>query len=341
MLTIPKTMRAVGFHEPLPIDDPCYLLDLVVDVPTASGRELLIQVKANAVNPIDYKKRREPVHFTSPEDRTEPRVLGFDASGVVVASIFAGPIFGLGSNAEYQAVDERVVGHKPSSLSFGEASGLPLTVLTAYETIFHQLDIPKKDPSVNKPASQSVLVLNGAGGVGSIAIQLLKEMTDLTVIATASRHQSSAWLTELGADYVVNHAEDIPKQLAAIGHPHVDYILAYTELAPHFDAIAEVIKPRGKICAISPNDDNIPIQKLFLKSAGFYWLALGTRSIFNTGDLDEHHRILDEVSALVDAKRIRSIVGKDLGIMNAENLKKAHAPLEGGHVIGKLVLTGF
>ncbi|CAK4168251.1 unnamed protein product [Aphanomyces euteiches] len=331
-------MRAVGFHEPLPIDDPCSLLDLVVDVPTASGRELLIQVKANAVNPIDYKKRREPVHFTSPEDRTGPRVLGFDASGVVVAVgpdatlfkvgdevYFAGPIVGLGSNAEYQAVDERVVGHKPSSLSFGEASGLPLT----------------KDPSVNKPASQSVLVLNGAGGVGSIAIQLLKEMTDLTVIATASRPQSSAWLTELGADYVVNHAEDIPKQLAAIGHPHVDYILAYTELVPHFDAIAEVIKPRGKICAISPNDDNIPIQKLFLKSAGFYWLALGTRSIFNTGDLDEHHRILDEVSALVDAKRIRSIVGKDLGIMNAENLKMAHAALEGGHVIGKLVLTGF
>ncbi|CAK4096306.1 unnamed protein product [Aphanomyces euteiches] len=312
-------MRAVGFHEPLPIDDPCSLLDLVVDVPTASGRELLIQVKANAVNPIDYKKRREPVHFTSPEDRTGPRVLGFDASGVVVAVgpdatlfkvgdevYFAGPIVGLGSNAEYQAVDERV-----------------------------------KDPSVNKPASQSVLVLNGAGGVGSIAIQLLKEMTDLTVIATASRPQSSAWLTELGADYVVNHAEDIPKQLAAIGHPHVDYILAYTELVPHFDAIAEVIKPRGKICAISPNDDNIPIQKLFLKSAGFYWLALGTRSIFNTGDLDEHHRILDEVSALVDAKRIRSIVGKDLGIMNAENLKMAHAALEGGHVIGKLVLTGF
>ncbi|CAK4138691.1 unnamed protein product [Aphanomyces euteiches] len=214
-------MRAVGFHEPLPIDNPSSLLDLVVDVPTIFGREILVEIKTIAVNPFEYKLRLHPGKFTA------PKILGFDAASVVAAlgpgvSLFKvgdevyymGGATGHGSNAEYQAVDERLVALKPTSLSFPEAAGF------AYDSIFNRLGVSKNDPAVNKPATKkSVLILNGAGGVGSIAIQLLKELTDATVVATASRPQSSVWVAQLGADYVVNHGEDIPQQLAAIGIP--------------------------------------------------------------------------------------------------------------------------
>ncbi|CAK4833399.1 unnamed protein product, partial [Aphanomyces euteiches] len=160
------------------------------------------------------------------------------------------------SNAEYQAVDERIVGRKPTSLSFTDAAALPLTSITAYEAIFDRLGIARKDSSANNPVKKSVLILNGAGGVGSMAIQLLKALTDLTVIASASRPQSTAWVTELGADHVVNHAQDIPTQLKALGIPQVDYILAFTDLPQHFDAIVDVVKPQGKISAITPTTDN-------------------------------------------------------------------------------------
>ncbi|CAK4689547.1 unnamed protein product [Aphanomyces euteiches] len=317
-------MRAVGFNEPLPIDHPSSLLDVVVDVPTISGREILVQIKANAVNPVDFKLRLKPVNFTSP-----PKILGLDASGVVAV----GPdvtlfrrISGHGANAEYQAIDERFAALKPSSLSFGDAAALPLTTMTAYDSIFIRLGVSKKDLVANK----SVLILNGSGGVGSIAIQLLKELTE-----------SSAWVTQLGADHVVNHAEDIPKQLAAAGIPQVDYILVFTELPPYFDAIVQVIKPQGKICAITPIKDNLPFQNLFFKSVTFVWETLATRHMLDTDDLIVHHHVLTEVRDLVDAKRLRSIVGENLGVINAANLKKAHAALEGRRVVGKLVLTGF
>ncbi|CAK4631639.1 unnamed protein product [Aphanomyces euteiches] len=307
----PKTMRAVGFNEPLPIDHPSSLLDVVVDVPTISGREILVQIKANAVNPVDFKLRLKPVNFTSP-----PKILVFYTCGVS----------GHGANAEYQAIDERFAALKPSSLSFGDAAALPLTTMTAYDSIFIRLGVSKKDLVANK----SVLILNGSGGVGSIAIQLLKELTE-----------SSAWVTQLGADHVVNHAEDIPKQLAAAGIPQVDYILVFTELPPYFDAIVQVIKPQGKICAITPIKDNLPFQNLFFKSVTFVWETLATRHMLDTDDLIVHHHVLTEVRDLVDAKRLRSIVGENLGVINAANLKKAHAALEGRRVVGKLVLTGF
>ncbi|CAK4107049.1 unnamed protein product [Aphanomyces euteiches] len=348
MANIPKTMRAVGLNEHLPIDNPSSLLDLVIDVPTISGREILVQIKANGVNPADYKLRREPGEFTA------PKVLGFDAAGVVAAVgpdvtlfkvgdevYYVGPFTGLGANAEYQAVDERLVALKPSSLTFAEAAALPVTTLTAYDSIFYRLGVSKADPRVTSPTKKAVLILNGSGGVGSIAIQLLKELTDVTVIASASRPQSSAWVTELGADHVVNHAEDIPKQLAAIGIPQVDYILVFTDLPPHFTTIAEVIKPQGKICAITPITEDLPFQNLFFKSITFVWETLATRMILDVDDRIVHHRVLTEVRELVDAKRLRSIVGEDFGVINAANLKKAHAALEGGHVVGKIVLSGF
>ncbi|KAH9133499.1 hypothetical protein AeRB84_020438 [Aphanomyces euteiches] len=223
---------------------------------------------------------------------------------------------GQGSNAEYQAVDERIVGRKPTSLSFTDAAALPLTSITAYEAIFDRLGIARKDSSANNPVKKSVLILNGAGGVGSMAIQLLKALTDLTVIASASRPQSTAWVTELGADHVVNHAQDIPTQLKALGIPQVDYILAFTDLPQHFDAIVDV-------------------------SVTFVWENMGTRPIFTTDDIAEHHRLLNHVSDLVDAKRIRTTLGENLGTINAANLRKAHAALEAGRVVGKLVLSGF
>ncbi|CAK4852459.1 unnamed protein product [Aphanomyces euteiches] len=314
MSNIPNTMRAVGSHEPLPIDNPSSLVDLVLDVPTISGRELLVQIKAVAVNPADLA------------------AVGPDAT-----------LFKAGDqwNAEYQAVDERLVALKPSSLSFGEAAGLPATTLTAYDSIFNRLEVSKKDPSVDQLDAKSALIINGAGGVGSMVIQLLKELTDVTVIATASRPKSSAWVTDLGADHAVNHNEDIPEQLQAIGIPQVDYILVFTDLPQYFDAIVEVIKPYGKICAINPFTENLPFQDLFMKSVTFVWECMATRFAYATEDLMVHHRILSDVGALVDSKRVRSIVGEDVGVINAANLKKAHAMVEAGHVVGKLVLTGF
>ncbi|CAK4625061.1 hypothetical protein LEN26_013006 [Aphanomyces euteiches] len=251
---------------------------------------------------------------------------------------YAGSLARKGSYAEYQAVDERIVGHKPKSLSFADAASLPLTALTVYEALFHHLAIPQKTPTTTK---KSVLILNGAGGVGSIAIQLLKTLTDVTIIATASRPQSTAWGKELGADHVVNHAGDIPTQLKDIGIPQVDYILNNTYIEPYFDAIVEVTKPLGKISSIIPPLENLPLQYLFYKSVIINWECMFTRSLYTTDDIVEQHRLLNHVSELVDAKKIRSTATDSLGKINAENLKKGHAAIETGRSVGKMVLAGF
>ncbi|CAK4645258.1 unnamed protein product [Aphanomyces euteiches] len=335
------------------------LVDIIADVPTVSGHELLVQVKAIGVNPADFKIRLmrlavEEAQRLYTGDHKTPKILGYDAAGVVVAvgpdvSLFkvgdevfyAGGMIGQGSNAEYQAVDERIVGRKPASLSFTDAAALPMSSVTAYEAIFDRLGIARKNSSVNNPVKKSVLILNGAGGVGSMAIQLLKALTDLTVIASASRPESTAWVTELGADHVVNHAQDIPKQLAAIGMPQVDFILAFTELPQYFDTLVEAIKPQGKIGSTNPFMENLPFQKLFAKSVTFAYVSMGTRPMFATDDIVEQHRLLNHVSELVDAKRIRTTVRENLGTINAATLRKAHATLEAGRVVGKLVLSGY
>ncbi|CAK4502163.1 unnamed protein product [Aphanomyces euteiches] len=303
--TVPSKMRAVGLHAHLPIEDPSSLLDLAVDVPTVSGYDILVHVKAISVNPIDFKQRRPAFDKPAPQG---PKILGYDAAGVVVAVgsdvtlfkvgdevYYAGSLTRQGTNAEYHAVDERIVGRKPKSLSFSDAAALPLTSITAWEAIFHRLEIPQ---NANGP-KKSVLIFNGAGGV------------------------------------------DIPAQLKSIGIPQVDYILAFTDLPPHFDAIVEVIKPQGKICAIATSPETVPIQKLFSKSVTFVWELMFTRPIFVTEDIVEQHNLLNQVSDLVDAKSLRTTVGEELGTINAANLKKAHAALESGRVVGKLVLTGF
>ncbi|CAK4768386.1 unnamed protein product, partial [Aphanomyces euteiches] len=207
-----------------------------------------------------------------------------------------------------------------------------------YMALFHHLAIPQKTPTTTK---KSVLILNGAGGVGSIAIQLLKTLTDVTIIATASRPQSTAWGKELGADDVVNHAGDIPTQLKDIGIPQVDYILNNTYIEPYFDAIVEVTKPLGKISSIIPPLENLPLQNLFHKSVIINWECMFTRSLYTTDNIVEQHRLLNHVSELVDAKKIRSTATDSLGKINAENLKKGHAAIETGRSVGKMVLAGF
>ncbi|CAK5188605.1 unnamed protein product [Aphanomyces euteiches] len=343
MPAIPATMRAVGFNEHLPIEDPSSLVDLTVAVPSVSGHDILVQVQSVSVNPLDAKLRSSRGFFQAVVAQNTRKILGYDASRVVVAVGSDVSLFKVGdevyyAGSWYHAVDERLVGRKPKSLSFTDAAALPLTVLTAYESLFHRLQIPDKSPT---ESNKAVLILNGAGGVGSVTIQLLKELTDLTMIASASRPQSSAWVQELGTDHVVNHAGDIPSQLAAIGIPQVDYILVFTELAPHFDAIEQVIKPQGKICTILPLTESLPLHKLFFKSVAIVWELMFTRAIYTTDDIAEQHHVLNRVSDLVDAKRIRTTVSGCLGTINAANLKKVLAILEHHHTVGKVVLTGF
>ncbi|CAK4625756.1 unnamed protein product [Aphanomyces euteiches] len=314
-------MRAVRFNGNAPIDDASSFEDIVVP--------------AVSVNPLDVLLRTAPPFFQSVATNNKHNVLGYDAA-VGDEVYYAGTWVRDGTNAEYHAVDERIVGHKPQSLSFADAAALPLTTITAYESIFHRLQVPAKSEY-----KKSVLVLNGAGGVGSIVIQLLKELTDVTVTATASRPQSSEWVKELGADFIVNHAQDIPSQLKDIGIPQVDYVLAYTELVPYFDTIIDVIKPQGKICSVSPPAGGLAFDKLFFKSVTVVWEVMFTRAIFTTDDIEEQHRLLNHVSELIDAKKVRSTVGENLGLINAANLKKAHAALESHRVVGKLVLSGF
>src|SRR5258706_7649937 len=338
-------MKAVGLYRYLPIDSPEALLDVELAKPEATGHDLLVKVEAISVNPVDTKVR-------APKDHIEktPRVLGWDASGTVAAVgpdvtlfkvgdpvFYAGSITRPGANSEYHLVDERIVGRKPASLDFTHAAALPLTAITAWEALFARLDVSPQ----GKDEGRSVLIVGGAGGVGSIGIQLAKQLAKLTVIATASRPESAKWATELGADHIVDHFKDIPAQLKAIGHEQVDYVLIFNDTDRHFPAAAAVIKPQGGICTIVENEKPVAVELLKSKSGAFHWEFMFTRSMFGTPDMIEQHKLLTEVARLVDAGTLRTTVGQDLGKINAENLRRAHRLLEEGRAIGKLVLTGF
>ena len=338
-------MKAIGLTRYLPISDPQALVDVEIDKPAASGHDLLVKVEAIAVNPVDTKVR-------APKDKVEdaPRVLGWDAAGTVAAVgpdvtlfkvgdpvFYAGSITRPGANSEFHLVDERIVGHKPASLDFPNAAALPLTAITAWEALFDRLGVsPKGDD-----AGRSVLIIGGAGGVGSIGIQLAKVLAGLTVIATASRPESEAWCRRLGADHIIDHRADIPAQLRKLGFDAVDYILCYNDPDRHFPAMAEAIAPQGKICSIVENAGELPVGALKSKSATFVWEFMFTRAMFGTPDMIAQHRLLNEVARLIDAGRLQTTVGENLGTINAANLRRAHAQLEGGQTIGKLVLSGF
>ncbi|WP_282610451.1 zinc-binding alcohol dehydrogenase family protein [Pelagibius sp. Alg239-R121] len=336
-------MKAVALTRYLPIDDPQSFIDADLPKPAPEGRDILVAVKAIAVNPVDTKVR-------APKDQIEetPRVLGWDASGVVEAvgsdvSLFkpgdevyyAGDITRSGTNAEFQLVDERIVGQKPTSLSHAEAAALPLTAITAYEAFFDRLEIDR----IGADKGQSILLVGGAGGVGSIGIQLAKR-AGLIVIATASRPETIAWVKELGADHVVNHREPMVEQVRGLGFQHVDHIAIFNDMR-HWEEAVELIRPQGGIVSIDDTNLPMPMAGMKMKAASLHWEFMFARAMHQTPDMIEQHNLLNHVAAEIDAGHIRTTLAEVLNPINAENLRKAHAMIEAGTAKGKIVLEGF
>jgi NADPH:quinone reductase len=336
-------MKAVAFTRYLPISNPESFLDVELPTPTPKGRDLLVAVHAVAVNPVDTKVR-------APKDKVEssPRVIGWDASGVVQAVgegvtlskvgdpvYYAGDITRPGSNAQFQLVDERIVGHKPRTLSHAEAAALPLTTITAYEAFFDRLGIDRDGADKGK----SILIIGASGGVGSIGIQLAKR-AGLKVIATASRPETIAWVKELGADFVVNHREPLAQQVRDLGFKNVDYIAIFNDMR-HWEAAVELIRPQGGIVSIDDTDLPMPMGGMKMKAASFHWEFMFARSMHQTPDMIEQHKLLSFVASEIDAGRIRTTVSEVIRPINAANMRQAHALVETGKARGKIVLEGF
>ena len=337
-------MRAVGYKKSLPIDQAESLIDLEIDKPAPQGRDLLVQVKAISVNPVDTKVRMR----AAPKDGEPPKILGYDATGVVAAvgpeaTLFkpgdevwyAGSIIRPGTNSEFHLVDERIVGASRSR----SASRPPRRSRSPRSPRGKCCSTASASPR-GGGEGKSLLIVGGAGGVGSIAIQLARTLTKLTVIATASRPETQSWCRELGAHHVIDHSKPMGEQLKAGGHRFVDYIFGVTQSDQHFDTIVDVIAPQGKFGLI---DDPKPLDtsRFKGKSASVHWEAMFTRSTFQTPDMDEQHRLLNEVARMVDAGTIRTTVQDNLGAINAANLRRAHAMIESGRTRGKIVLEGF
>lgn len=337
-----SNVKAVGLRRYLPISDPESLLDVELEKPEAAGKDLLVSVQAIAVNPVDTKVR-------APKDTVEtaPRILGWDAAGIVEAvgsevSLFkpgdevyyAGDITRPGAYAEYQLVDERIVGRKPSSLSFAEAAGLPLTSITAWEAFFNRLDLDRDGGN----RGETLLIIGGAGGVGSIGIQLAKN-AGLEVIATASRPETVAWVEDLGADHTISHREPLRPQVERLGFQFVDHIAIFNDTDGHWDAAADLIRPQGRIVSIVENQNPLKFDVMKTKAAGLIWEFMFTRAMFETPDMIEQHRLLSQVADDIDAGRLRSTVSETLAPINADNLKKAHTLIESGKARGKITLS--
>ena len=341
-------MKAIGYiQRGLPATDPNALIDLVLpDPPPPQGRDLLVRVHAVSVNPRDHKSR---MLFEATPDR--PMVIGYDASGIVEAvgpetSLFrpgdavfyAGTLDRPGSNAELQLVDERIVGPKPATLDHAAAAAVPLTALTAYEMLFDRLGIAQ---GRGAEAGSAVLIVGGAGGVPSMAIQLLRALTGATVVATASRPESERWVRGLGADHVIDHSKPLRAGFEALGLAHpLRYIVSTHTSAESWVEMAAILAPQGRIGLI---DDPPPVdlRALKLKSASVHWEMIFTRAMFATADMVRQHEILRHVAALVDAGAVRGTAAANYGTINAANLRRAHATVETGRVVGKIVLEGF
>jgi zinc-binding alcohol dehydrogenase family protein len=334
-------MKAIGYRTMGGVE---VLTDIERPRPTPGPRDLLVAVKAVSVNPVDTKRRQ----WESPATAPDFMVLGYDAAGIVEAVgsdvsffrpgdevFYAGARDRPGTNAEFQLVDERIVGLKPKTLSFAEAAALPLTSITAWEILFDRMRVPYGS---KKPCG-TLLVLNGAGGVGSIMIQLAARLTGLTVIATASRPETTEWVRKLGASHVADHRRPLDEAVKAIGFDGIDYLAAITSTPGTVPAVAAAMNPQGHITFIDNFDESILPFKA--KSLTISWEMMFTRSLFQTKDMDAQRRLLNEVSALVDAGVLRSTLTQNLGRISAENLRKAHAVVESGRSIGKVVLEGF
>ena len=336
-------MKAIGYHQALPIDDPASLEDLELAAPTPGARDLLVRVKAISVNPVDTKVRKG----VAPE-AGQAKVLGWDAVGTVESTgaavtglktgdrvYYAGSITRPGANSELHTVDERIAALAPKTLDDAQAAALPLTTITAYELLFDRLQVPK-----NGGAGQTLLIVGGAGGVGSILIQLARQLTQLRVIATASRAETRAWCLALGAHAVIDHSKPLAAELKAQGIGGVDMVAALTQTDKHYAQIIESLKPQGQLAVI----DDAPVldaMALKTKCLSLHWELMFTRSKFETPDMARQGELLAEVAALVDAGRIRTTANASFGTINATNLRKAHALIESGTAQGKVVLEGF
>ncbi|TBC93525.1 zinc-binding alcohol dehydrogenase family protein [Rhizobium leguminosarum] len=337
-------MRAVAYKTPQPISAETSLIDVELPMPEAGGHDLLVEIKAVSVNPVDVKVR---AHSAPPAD--ELKVLGWDAAGIVKAVgadvtlfkpgdevFYSGVISRPGSNAEFHLVDERIVGAKPKSLDFAAAAALPLTSITAYEALFDRLKVQ----DAVSGAARSILIIGGAGGVGSIAIQIARALTDLTVIATASRPETQDWVKELGAHHVVDHSKPIAPQVAALGIGAPGFIFSTTNTDSHIGDIVEAIAPQGRFALIDDPKtlDVVPFKR---KAVSVHWELMFTRPLYGTPDMIEQHKLLNRVSELVDGGKIRTTLSEIVGPIDAANLKTAHAMVESGRMKGKTVLAGF
>ena len=349
-------MKAIGYLLPQQIDQSDALIDIELPTPTATGRDLLVKVAAISVNPVDAKVRK-----TAFPESGQYKVLGWDAVGEVIATgdqvtlfkvgdkvWYAGDITRSGSNAEYQLVDERVVGKKPQSLSSTEAAAMPLTAITAWELLFDRLDFTPMLPGAQsieqveegKPQPR-ILIVGAAGGVGSILIQLAARLTNAKVIGTASREKTQHWVRELGADLVINHHEPLLPQLKAGGIDSVSHVISLTHTDQHFEELVEVLAPQGKFALIDDPVNDVDIKKLKLKSLSLHWELMFTRSRFNTWDVQKQHDLLNTVADLLDSGALKTTLGDNYGTINATNLKRAHAHIESNQAMGKVVLEGF
>ena len=339
-------MKAVGYRQHgLPITDPRALEDLEVEDPgPPAGHDILVRVRAISVNPRDVKSR-----MATAASPAKPVVLGYDASGIVEAVgpevqffrpgdavFYAGVVNRQGSNAELQLVDERIVGRKPTTLDHAAAASLPLTALTAWEMVFDRLEIPR-----GGGGGQALLVIGGAGGVPSIAIQLARRLTGVTVIASASRPDSDAWVRDLGAQHVVNHAQSLAAQIAAIpALPPVHWIFSTHTSTASWAEMAKIVAPQGRIGLID-DPEPLDLRAVKSKSVSIHWEAMFTRPLFATPDMVRQHEILDEIATLIDSGTLRATAAQNYGRIDATNLRRAHAALEAGRVVGKIVLDGF
>lgn len=338
-------MKAVAFNQSLPIDNPEALFDCEMSVPEPVGYDLLVKISAISVNPVDYK-----VRLNMPPEDKENKVLGYDAVGEVSAVgdkvshfkvgdkvYYAGDLTRQGSNAEYQLVDERIVGKKPSSLSDSQAAALPLTTITAYELLFDKLGLSLAQDNSQRPV---LLVTAAAGGVGSILVQLAKALTNAIVIGTASRLESQKWISELGVDHIVNHRLPLAEQITALGYSGVTHVASLNGTEKMLSQLVDVLLPFGHLAVIEgPEQVNMQIFKT--KSLSLHWEFMFTRSMYNTQDIEQQHVLLNKVAQMIDQGHITSTLGEHLGKINAKNLMLAHSKLESGCTIGKLVLEGF
>lgn len=334
-------MKAIAYQKALPIPDDQALLDITLPDPVAHGRDLLVEIKAISVNPVDVKVRSS----ANPPDG-EYKVIGWDAAGIVRAvgdqvSLFnpgdrvfyAGSLTRPGTNSELHLVDERIVGHMPGSHTFAKAAALPLTSITAWELLFDRL-------GVNAQSTGALLVIGAAGGVGSILVQLARKLTGLTVIGTASRPETEQWVRNLGAHHVIDHSKPLSQELKKIGFDNVQYVASLNQTDKHLAEIVEAIAPQGKFALID-DPASLDVMKLKRKSVSLHWEFMFTRSMFETPDMQKQHDLLNEIARLIDTGTIKTTIAENFGTINAANLRRAHTLLESNTAKGKIVLEGF